>query len=69
MGVGDRNKSQTKIKVYCGLEWLCLELVREVANTAAALACMMDEVDVWEEWSGEECASMPIRSEKEERYL
>ena len=25
------SKSQTTIKVYCDLEWLCLELVREMA--------------------------------------
>ena len=67
--MSDRNKSQTKIKVYLGLEWLCLELVREVANTAATLACLMIGVAEWEEWSGEESAQMPRRSEKEEKFL
>ena len=69
MGVGGTSKTQTKIKVYCGLEWLCLELVREVANTAATLACLMEGVANWSEWNGEECAKAPKRSEKEEKYL
>ena len=69
MGVDASGKSQTKIKVYCGLEWLCLELVREIANTAASLACLMEGVANWEEWNGEECVKVSKRSEREERYL
>ena len=61
--------SQTTIKVYCGLEWLCLELVRELANNAATLACLMEGVAAWEEWNGGEERIMPPRSEKEEKYL
>ena len=37
MGVEDHRKAQTKIKVYSGLAWLCREIVKEVANTAATL--------------------------------
>ena len=48
---------------------MCLELVREVANTAATLACLMEGVANWEEWKGKECDKVSKRSEKEEKYL
>ena len=69
MGVEDHRKAQTKIKVYSGLAWLCREIVKEVANTAATLAELAEGVAEWEEWQEEEEHQVSKRSEKEERYL
>ena len=59
---------QAKLKVS-GLEWLCREVLKEVANSAVVIADMLEGAKEWEEWEGEEDAHVSRRSEEEEKYL
>ena len=62
-------KNQSKMKIYSGLEWMCREILKEVANSAVAMGEIMQGVADWEEWSGEEKTFTRRRSEREEKYL
>jgi hypothetical protein len=64
-----RNNTQTKIKPISGVEWMCREILKELANSAVSLADMSVGVAEWEEWQGEEVHHFPKRTEREEKYL
>ena len=61
--------NQSRMKIYSGLEWMCREILKEVANSAVAMGEVMQGVADWEEWSGEEKTFTRRRSEREEKYL
>ena len=62
-------KNQSRMKIYSGLEWMCREILKEVANSAVAMGEVMQGVADWEEWAGEEKTFTRRRSEREEKYL
>ena len=63
-------RKQGKIITYSGLEWLCRQVLKEVADRAVELSGYMAGVELWEEWE-EEVLDQPSssRSVKEERRL
>ena len=63
-------KNQGKLITYSGIEWLCRQILRGVADTAKELSDYMAGVDYLGEWEEEIIEEeTSIRSEKEERRL
>ena len=48
---------------------MCRELIIEQASLATTLAELSVGVAEWEEWQGEVEQQLPMRSDKEEKYL
>ena len=62
-----RATTQQEIRVISGIEWVCRELLKEVANTAVEVATSTEAAADLEEWN--EGRPMRTRSAKEERFL
>ena len=52
-----------------GMAWVVRELLKEVANSAVAVAELLEGVADWEEWSESQQEIFPRRTEREEKYL
>ena len=61
-------KNQGKIITYSGIEWLCRQILRGVADTAIELSDYMAGVEQWGEWE-EEIIEEENNKRKEERRL
>ena len=71
--------TQTKLKVFSGLEWMMRELLKEVAHTVIEMSSLTEGAEQWEEWSEssqsptpqrrEDPPQLQTRSRREERQL
>ena len=64
------SKKQGTIITFSGLEWLCRQMLKEVADKSVELSSYLEGVELWEEWEEEVVnqTSSP-RSMKEERRM
>ena len=65
-----RPSKQGTLLTFIGLEWICRQIFREVAQKAVEVSDYMTGADTWEEWKEEvEEEHKSKRSENEERRL
>ena len=64
------SKKQGTLITFSGLEWLCRQMLKEVADKSVELSSYLEGVELWEEWEEEvvDQTSSP-RSMKEERRM
>ena len=69
VAVSGPGAKQSTLQPVTGMAWVVRELLKEVANSAVAVADLMEGVNEWEDWSGNQQNVFPRRSEREEKYL
>ena len=65
-----KSTEQGKLNVFTGVEWLCRDVIKEVANSAVDISDWSKVAEEWEEWKeDDERGQISKRSEREEKFL